>query len=111
MQFQGLRVMTDIADHNRGFGRELRSLRGAAGLTQEELAQRTGMSVRAISDIERGRTRRPQRETRRRLSAALARQDSQAHRTESGPGPRPEEAGAGRVVPRELPATVRHFTG
>ena len=103
--------MTDIADHNRGFGRELRSLRGAAGLTQEELAQRTGMSVRAISDIERGRTRRPQRETRRRLSAALARQDSQAHRTESGPGPRPVGAGAGRVVPRELPATVRHFTG
>ncbi|SDX77404.1 NB-ARC domain-containing protein [Amycolatopsis xylanica] len=41
----------------------LRAARRTAGLTQEELAERSGISVRAISDLERGRARAPQRRT------------------------------------------------
>lgn len=40
-------------------------------LTQEELAERTGVSVRAISDMERGRARGPQRRTVELLAAGL----------------------------------------
>ncbi len=42
-----------------GFGTLLRRLRLAAGLTQEGLAERAGVSARAISDLERDPTRRP----------------------------------------------------
>ena len=35
----------------------LRGQRIAAGLTQEDLAERSGVSVRTIADMERGRTR------------------------------------------------------
>ncbi len=41
------------------FGVLLRQLRLAAGLTQEALAERTGLSAKAISDLERDPTRRP----------------------------------------------------
>lgn len=54
-----------------GLGETLRGLRVAAGLTQEELAEHSGLSVRAISDIERGRSRRPYRSTLRQLVDAL----------------------------------------
>ncbi|MCF3179985.1 helix-turn-helix domain-containing protein [Streptomyces polychromogenes] len=36
-----------------GFGAHLRGRRSAAGLTQEELAERSGLSVRAIRDLEK----------------------------------------------------------
>ena len=49
----------------------LRRFRVAAGLTQEELAQRSGLSVRALSDIERGRTPRPYSRSIRLLADAL----------------------------------------
>jgi transcriptional regulator with XRE-family HTH domain len=43
-----------------------------AGLTQEEVAQRAGLSARAIGDLERGLVRRPQRKTVELLIRALA---------------------------------------
>ncbi|HEX8867019.1 MAG TPA: helix-turn-helix transcriptional regulator, partial [Lentzea sp.] len=43
------------------FGARLVHHRKAAGLSQEELSERSGVSVRAISDMERGRARSPQR--------------------------------------------------
>ncbi|WP_043474393.1 helix-turn-helix domain-containing protein [Streptomyces collinus] len=54
-----------------GFGALLRARRSGAGLTQEELAERSGLSVRAIRDLERGRVARPRRETVRLLATAL----------------------------------------
>ena len=42
-----------------------------AGLTQEELAARTGLSVRAIGDLERGRTARPHSRSVKVLAQAL----------------------------------------
>ncbi len=53
------------------FGTQLKSLREAAGFTQEELATIAGLSVHAVSALERGRRRRPHVETVRALSAAL----------------------------------------
>jgi predicted ATPase/DNA-binding XRE family transcriptional regulator len=53
------------------FGERLRHLREAAGLTQEELAERSGLSAKGISDLERGERRRPYPHTVRSLAAAL----------------------------------------
>jgi predicted ATPase/DNA-binding CsgD family transcriptional regulator/transcriptional regulator with XRE-family HTH domain len=62
------------------FGELLRRHRGAAGLTQESLAEWAGISTRAISDLERGVHRAPQAETLSLLAAALGL--SPEHRTE-----------------------------
>jgi predicted ATPase/DNA-binding XRE family transcriptional regulator len=53
------------------FGELLRRLRTAATLTQEELAERAGLSVRAVSDLERGVHQAPRLETVRMLADAL----------------------------------------
>ena len=55
----------------RSFGAQLKALREAAGFTQEELATIAGLSVHAVSALERGERRRPHVETVRALSAAL----------------------------------------
>src|SRR5512145_443578 len=55
----------------RSFGAQLKALRAAAGCTQEELATIAGLSVHAVSALERGERRRPHPETVRALSAAL----------------------------------------
>ena len=55
-----------------GFGEQLRGFRTRAGLTQEQLAERAGLSVRGLSDLERGLKARPQFETLRLLADALA---------------------------------------
>jgi predicted ATPase/DNA-binding XRE family transcriptional regulator len=55
----------------RSFGAQLRALRESAGFTQEELATIAGLSVHAVSALERGERRRPHLETVRALSAAL----------------------------------------
>ncbi|MEU4557490.1 helix-turn-helix domain-containing protein [Actinoplanes sp. NPDC023936] len=54
------------------FGRRLRNQRHAARLTMEQLAERSGVSARAISDMERERSRAPQRRTVQALAEALA---------------------------------------
>ncbi len=54
------------------FGILLRQYRVAARLTQEELAARTGVSVRTISDLERGVFRRSRKDTVALLVEALA---------------------------------------
>ncbi len=53
------------------FGARLRRLREVAGLTQEELAERAGLTAKGISDLERGRRRRPYPHTVRSLADAL----------------------------------------
>ena len=54
------------------FGARLRRLRGAAGLTQEELALRAGLSSDAVSRLERGQRKRPYPHTVRALAGALS---------------------------------------
>jgi predicted ATPase/DNA-binding XRE family transcriptional regulator len=53
------------------FAVQLKGLREAAGFTQEELATIAGLSVHAISSLERGQRRRPHLDTVRALSSAL----------------------------------------
>lgn len=50
---------------------ELHVARRAAGLTQVQLAERSGVDQRVISSIERGRVQRPSWDTVHRLSVAL----------------------------------------
>jgi predicted ATPase/DNA-binding XRE family transcriptional regulator len=49
----------------------LKTLREASGFTQDELATISGLSVHAVSALERGERRRPQIETVRALAAAF----------------------------------------
>jgi predicted ATPase/transcriptional regulator with XRE-family HTH domain len=53
------------------FGERLRRYRLTAGLSQEDLAERAGLSAHGISDLERGARNRPYRDTIQRLAAAL----------------------------------------
>lgn len=55
----------------RSFGELLRWHRIAAGLSQARLSERSGLSVRGISDLERGLRLAPRRETVRLLAQAL----------------------------------------
>jgi predicted ATPase/transcriptional regulator with XRE-family HTH domain len=58
------------------FGDLLRRLRSAAGLSQEALAERAGLSRNGISDLERGARQVPRLETVRMLAAALELSDA-----------------------------------
>ena len=53
------------------FGNLLRRHRDDAGLTQEDLAERTGLTPQAIGLLERGERRRPHRYTVQKLAEAL----------------------------------------
>jgi tetratricopeptide (TPR) repeat protein/transcriptional regulator with XRE-family HTH domain len=94
------------------FGRLLRDHRLAAGLTQEELAELAGLSVRAVSDMERARTTHPYPRSIRLLVVALGLSAVDAERLVAAtaardPGVRPGP----RSGPRQLPAPVRNFVG
>jgi predicted ATPase/transcriptional regulator with XRE-family HTH domain len=61
-----------VSEGTASFGDLLRQLRSAASLSQEELAARGGLSVRGISDLERGARHAPRLETVRMLADALS---------------------------------------
>lgn len=74
----GMCVMASTAPPT--YGELLRRLRVQAGLTQEELAARAGLSPRAISDLERGISQTPRRDTAELLADALSlAPDARAH--------------------------------
>lgn len=81
--------------------------REAACLTQEELAERSGLSVRAIRNLETGHTARPRKQSLRLLAAALrlppveTDQFLRLPRGEYPPAPASPE-------PAELPAAPQH---
>src|ERR1700678_3279309 len=93
----------------------LRSRRQAARLSQEELAELTGLSVRTIGDLERG-ARRPHRQTLALIGRVFD-LDEAAHTGLAGTGlagtgpANQTESGPRREVPRKLPAGVRGFVG
>jgi len=59
------------ATQSQPFGAVLRTFRVAAGLSQEELAERAHLSQRTVSDLERGITTAPYRDTVALLADAL----------------------------------------
>jgi predicted ATPase/DNA-binding CsgD family transcriptional regulator len=83
--------------------------RQAAGLTQEELAARTGMSVEAISTLERGVSRFPHKETIITLADAL--QLDQAARIQWEVAARVRLAPTARALPLGLPAQLTPLIG
>ncbi len=92
------------------FGELLRAHRHRSGLTQEELAAASAVSVRNIRDLEAGRIARPRPATVRRLAGALgltgderARFVSLAVAAEPPPPARPR--------PAQLPAGPPVFVG
>src|SRR3954453_17903333 len=120
-----------MADDGRGFGGRLAGCRRVAGLSQQELAERSGLSVRTVGNLERGRVGWPHPDTVRRLADALelrgeARDEFMAGADRlpargaaggAGMAPSPSHgrsqpgAGSGMPVPRQLPPGVRYFTG
>jgi predicted ATPase/transcriptional regulator with XRE-family HTH domain len=62
--------MVDAVTYD-ALGVALKKLRAAAGMTQEELADRAGISARTVSDVERGLRMVVHGDTARRLASAL----------------------------------------
>ncbi|MFE9610941.1 ATP-binding protein [Streptomyces sp. NPDC006012] len=97
-----------------GFRQQLRHLRARAGLSQEALAHAAGVSVRALADMERGRTRGPQRRTVQALAEALGLDGDEAAHLEKSAAlgrPRPRTAdGPAAPVALALPRDIRDFT-
>lgn len=60
-----------VATQPSAFGQQVRTLRLAAGWTQAELAERSGLSERTVSDLERGLRGTAYPSTARRLASAL----------------------------------------
>jgi DNA-binding SARP family transcriptional activator/DNA-binding XRE family transcriptional regulator len=72
---------------SEGLATWLREARRAAGLTQAGLAERTGVAVRTIRDLEGGRVARPRPETVRSLRRALNGSADGSIAAPAGPGP------------------------
>jgi predicted ATPase/DNA-binding CsgD family transcriptional regulator/DNA-binding XRE family transcriptional regulator len=106
----GMAAVTRARTHTpAGFGEVLRRYRGAAGLSQEELAQRAGLSAHGISDLERGARSRPYPATVHHLAEALALTTAQRAELQAAAGragaPGPVQRGvepAGGQVPTAL---------
>ncbi|GLW35491.1 ATP-binding protein [Actinoplanes regularis] len=105
-------MATDMPD--RGvFGQRLFDLRRTAGLSQEELSHAAGVSVRALADLERGRTRGPQRRTVQALAEALRLDAARAEELEHAarPGrPRPRQSMPSARGTLTLPRDLSDFT-
>ncbi|MGH2558347.1 MAG: ATP-binding protein [Thermomicrobiales bacterium] len=85
----------------------LRHLRLDRGWTQEELAERAGLSARGISDLERGLRRMPRRDTVELLAAALVLSADEQAQLASAIGPRVRSMPArGAGVPTTGPSSV-----
>ncbi|MFD3450810.1 helix-turn-helix domain-containing protein [Streptomyces sp. NPDC058691] len=91
-------------------GKRLRELRRIAGMTMEELAEASGVSARAISDMERGHSRAPQPRTLTALAAALRLGEEERRRLEEDARALRRHTAA-RPGLCEPPRTVPDFTG
>lgn len=108
----------------RGFAEALREYRLRSGLTQEQLAERSGVSVRTIAALEAGRGRTPRPTSVARLAEALrlpedARLElvavARGAAEETAAQPAPQTAPAAQPAPgpawRFLPHDVGDFVG
>jgi predicted ATPase/DNA-binding XRE family transcriptional regulator len=81
-------------------GDSLKKFRLAAGMTQEELAERAGISARTVSDVERGLRSAVHRDTGHRLATALELADEQLREFDA-------LAGARQASPLPVPPAGR----
>lgn len=92
-------------DTSLSFGQRLRRLRRDAGLTQEALAEQAGLSVRTVSDLERGLYRRPHEDTVQLLADALRLNADQRSLLEAAGGRGSSSAARPRVPVAKGPLT------
>lgn len=94
------------------FGAAVRRHRRRLGLTQEELADRTGLSVRGIGKLEAGRVGTARPATVRLLADVFGLTGPQRERFCAGvPEAPPQQTTTGLAVPAQLPPDVAGFTG
>src|SRR4051794_38161177 len=100
-------------EQRRSFASLLKRHRLAAGLTHERLAERAALSARSISDLERGVSQRPHRETVDLLCQALqlvpadrAGFEKAARASGVGPPDAPESARGPGSIPLHLTSFV-----
>ena len=93
------------------FAHALRQHRLARGLTQEELAERAGLSVRAVSDLERGVKRAPRPASVRLLAAALELAPAPAAALAAAARPAPVPPGGPAGPRHNLPRQLTSFVG
>jgi tetratricopeptide (TPR) repeat protein/transcriptional regulator with XRE-family HTH domain len=117
--------MAERRDHaasagDGGFGGLLRAYRERGLLSQERLGQRSGLSARAIRDLETGKVRRPRGASVRLLADALGLAGWERERFEEvarpllsagPPWARPVASASGGVAPCQLPPDVADFVG
>src|SRR5262249_9740578 len=70
-------MVTEHSESSTPFGEVLKRLRRAAGLTQEELAERAHLSRNAINALQRGARQTPRKDTVALLATALALSDEE----------------------------------
>ncbi|WP_078883808.1 AAA family ATPase [Streptomyces sp. NRRL S-340] len=86
--------------------------REAACLTQEDLARRSGLSVRAIRNLETGHTARPRKQSLRLLAQALGLPPADVGRLLRTPRPEHRPGPRSLALSAELPAAPRpHLAG
>src|SRR5690348_16158180 len=88
-----------VQHEQSAFGALLRRLRLAAGLSQEELAERSGISLGAISALERGVRRAPYRHTIARLVVGLDLSPQERAVFEAAASKRPSRKRAAEALP------------
>ena len=92
------------------FGELLRQQRQMRGLTQARLAQHAGLSVRAVSDLERGRKQAPRQSTLHLLIAAMHLDEAAAAAFVASAAPR-RRAASSHVQRDNLPIALTSFVG
>src|SRR5690349_22749847 len=92
------------------FGKLLRQYRVASGLSQEQLAERAGLSVRGLSDLERGLHRAPHPATVSQLADALQLADAERARLLSTRR-RPPPSASPLAERATLPLPLTSFVG
>ena len=102
--------MAEAGEHSV-FGDLLRQHRRAARLTQEDLAERAGLSVDTISLLERGEHRRPHRYTMHSLADALGLSRQDRARFEMAARMPAVRAAADGTQPAGLPLHLTPFIG
>ncbi|WP_323376754.1 ATP-binding protein [Streptomyces smaragdinus] len=93
------------------FGVLLRELRLAASLTLEGLAETSGVSVRGIGDLERGRRAAPQRRTVAALADGLALGEAERDRLLAAARTRRDPGGYAPAGVRSFPRGIDDFIG
>jgi len=98
----------DVRQHASpsAFGSLVKRLRQSADLTQEELAERSGVSARLVSDLERGVVQRPRRDTVQLLADGLRIHGAERDTFTAIARRRTERAGVGTGEPPAEP-TIR----